>query len=276
MRDEPGRGAIPFAELGPLARARRRSLGWRGAAVVCLCALAAALVLVARSPAGHAGADPGRDPPSTTVVVLDVSGSISTGSAGTIVRVLQQVGSGGGHAGLVLFSDDTEEVVPPSAPAHTLLGYVRLFRPTALAVNPWSRTFSAGTQIGRGLDAARSAIARAHAARARVILVSDLDDGVQDVKVLRREVLEYARVPGLQLQVAPVPGYNRQVAALFGRALGKDAVDTQAHPAGAAATTVAASREVPLAAVAVVAGIALVLAALELLNAPLAWTERGA
>jgi VWA domain containing CoxE-like protein len=278
MNGASGRRAIPLAELESLARGRRRSVAWRGVAVASLCGLAAALVLAARSPAQDAGAR-ATGAASTTVVVLDVSGSISTGSAGTIVRTLQRIGRGGGHAGLVLFSDDTEEVVPPTAPAKTLLDYVRLFRPSSLAANPWSYVFSAGTQIGRGLAAARSALARADIANARVVLVSDLEDGLQDMKVLRRELLEYARAPGLRLEVAPVPGYNVDLGSLFTRVLGRHTVDPEeklGSPAASAPAAVAGSPAVPLLAVAVVAGAALLLAALELLNAPLAWKEQGA
>jgi hypothetical protein len=267
------RRAIPLAETSPLASGRRRALAVRIGGLAALTALVAGVALAARSAAAPARAERAT---ATTIVVLDVSGSIEPAAAATIVRTLRRVGHGGGHAGLVVFSDDTEEVVPPDAPAPTLLRYVRLFRPGSSLFfrNPWSDTFSAGTQIGRGLAAARAALGRAGIRRARVILVSDLFDSQADMPRMRRELLAYVRDPALELRVAAVPDYSTATAALYRRVLGSRSFAV-AHPPATAAPP-AARRGFPFLAVALVAVAALVLAAYELLAAPLSWREAAA
>ncbi|MFL5929416.1 MAG: hypothetical protein ACJ77E_20985, partial [Gaiellaceae bacterium] len=212
-------------------------------------------------------------PTSASVVVLDLSGSIGPEASATIVRTLRAVAAQGGHAGLVLFSDATQEAVPPTAPAGTLRAYVRFFaraNGSGLPHNPWTDSFSAGTQIGRGLAAARLALRRAGIEHGRVILVSDVNDAVLDVPLMRRELLTYARDPNIALRLAAVPGNDASAVALFRRVLGRDALAVGRPPASA---LVPQSRGFPTTAVLIVAAIALLLAAYELTNAPLAWRE---
>jgi hypothetical protein len=265
--------AIPLADAGALARARRRALGVRVAGFVLLAVLVAALALATR--AAHGSSEAVRAA-ATTVVLLDVSGSIESPAAATIAHTLRTVARQGGHAGLVLFSDDTEEVVPPTAPARTLLQYVRLFREppqSSLLRNPWSNSFSAGTQIGRGLAAARAALSRARIEAARVLLVSDLDDSTEDKPRMRRELLTYARDPGLELHVAAVPGYDYATLGLYRRVLGDRALAIGQPPAAASSDDAGGF---PVAAVALAIAAALLLASYELVNAPLSWREAGA
>jgi hypothetical protein len=175
----------------------------------------------------------------------------------------------------VLFSDAAQEAVPPTAPARTLLAYVRAFvgpGGAALAQNPWSDSFSAGTQIGRGLAAARLALKRGRIERGRVILVSDVSDSAEDTPLMRRELLTYARDQRLELHLAAVPGNDRQGVALFRRLLGRHALAMGRPPASAVARE---SHDFPQGAVAIAVAIALLLAAYELTNAPLAWREAG-
>jgi hypothetical protein len=259
--------AVPLADAGALRGPARRALAARAAAVGVLALLVAGLALAT----GSVHASP--RPTAASLVVLDVSGSIGPAASATIVRTLRAVSAQGGHAGLVLFSDTSEEAVPPTAPARTLLDYVRAFvgpKGAALSHNPWSDTFSAGTQIGRGLAAARLALARAGIERGRVILVSDVSDAIDDAPLMRRELLAYARDPKLELHLAAVPGRDRKTVALFRRLLGRDAFALGRPPRGAFAKE---SRGFPVAAVAIVVAIALLLAAYELTNAPLAWRE---
>ena len=255
---------VPLADVAVLKRAARRALALRAAAVGALALLVAALALAT----GAVHRSPG--PRSASLVVLDVSGSIGPAASTTIVRTLREVAAQGGHAGLVLFSDASQEAVPPTAPARTLLDYVRVFSGTGLRHNPWSDSFSAGTQVGVGLAAARVSLERAGIERARVILVSDVGDAITDLPLMRRELLTYARDPRLELRLAVVPGHDRSTVALFRRLLGHDALAIGRPPSTA---RVGESNDFPLPAVAVAVAIALLLAAYELTNAPLAWRE---
>ena len=255
----------PLADAVVLKRAARRALAFRAAAVGVLALLLAALALAT----GAVHRSPG--PRSASLVILDVSGSIGPAASATIVRTLRAVAAQGGRAGLVLFSDASQEAVPPTAPARTLLDYVRLFSGSGLRHNPWSDSFSAGTQVGVGLAAARVSLARAGIEHARVILVSDVGDAVTDIPLMRRELLAYARDPKLELRLAVVPGNDRSTVAIFRRLLGRRALAIGRPPPATA--RVAESRDFPLPAVAVAVAIALLLAAYELTNAPLAWRE---
>lgn len=271
------RRTIPLADAASLAHARRRSLVVRTLGAGILVALAVWLALDTRR--SHDVTAPAQARTST-VVVLDISGSIGALAAATIVRTLDDVARQGGHAGLVLFSDDAEEALPPAAPATLLRGYASLFRATnqdTQLANPWEATLSAGTQISRGLDAARAALERAGISQARVVLVSDLADSTADEPRLRRELLAYARDPGLSLRVAAVPEYDRASASLFRRVLGSDALAIGRPPAGAVSVAGAGGgRGFPFLPVALALATALVLAGFELANAPLAWREAHA
>jgi hypothetical protein len=261
--------ALPFADAPALRRARLRSLLRRGAAVAAAVGLAAALVALSHPAAGRRGAARG----TATVVVLDLSGSIGGSAAGTIVRTLRSVARGGGEAGLVLFSDGAEEAVPPGSPASFLGRYVRLFTArtqSGVFQNPWTASFSAGTQIGRGLAEAREALARAGLERGRVVLVSDLEDSSGDEALLRHELLAYARDPGLELRIAAVPGVNVETAAYYRRILGRRVLDVGGPPAQERGV---GGRRFPLVPLLLAGVLALGAATYELTQAPLAWRE---
>ncbi len=264
---------IPLASLTELRPARRRSLLLRAAGVAILLGLVAWLALAVR---GGDTATQKRKAKESTVVVLDVSGSIGTLASATIVRTLRTVGRQGGNAGLVLFSDDTEEALPPTAPAARLLDFVRVFRAKRLALsieNPWTNTLSAGTQIGKGLAAARAALADAGVTRGRVVLVSDLADAGSDVPRMRRELLTYARNPNLRLRVAVVPGYDPGMAHLFRRVLGRNAIAIGELPRSVSTLELTRGSRFPVLPAFLAIAAALALAAYEFVNAPLTWRE---
>lgn len=259
---------VPLADVAALGRPARRALAVRAAAVGVLALLVAALAFATGAVHRTHG------PKSGSLVLLDVSGSIGAAASATIVRTLRAVAGQGGSAGLVLFSDTSQEAVPPTAPARTLLDYVRPFAAatdSAVPHNPWSdSSFSAGTRIGQGLAAARLSLERAGIERGRVILVSDVSDAALDIPSMRRELLIYARDPKLELRLAAVPGNDHGTVALFRRLLGHRALAIGRPPTAAIEDQ---SHGFPTAAVAIAVAIALLLAAYELTNAPLAWRE---
>src|SRR5207247_2577452 len=118
---------IPLVDAPALAPHARRTFAVRTA--LLLAAVAAALLFVAVSRDSGtrtvvplaAGAD--------TVVVVDLSASINYDAYTRIGATLDSLARGGGRLGLVLFSDDAYEALPPGTPARDLLPFVRYFRP---------------------------------------------------------------------------------------------------------------------------------------------------
>src|SRR5205085_999029 len=112
----------------------------------------------------------------------------------------------GRRFGLVLFSDQAYEAMPPGTPAADLAPFVRYFTlpqqraagfAPAFPNNPWQSTFTGGTRISAGLDLAHR-IALAGGRPATVVLVSDLEDEPGDLPRLASVRLAYRRahVPG--------------------------------------------------------------------------------
>ena len=148
----------------------------------------------------------------TTVLVVDLSGSIGPVQYATIRKTLTALGAQPGrHAGLVFFSDSAAQVLPPQTPASELATVARFFisdvrqplpvtgragaRPVngptpaalysyaqqgwssgSLKANPWMDAFDGGTAIYRGLNLARHALEQAHTHHGQIVLISDLDD----------------------------------------------------------------------------------------------------
>ena len=135
---------------------------------------------------------------ASTVVVLDVSASISEDAYSRIGTTLSTLARSAGPVGLVLFSDSAYEALPPGTNARELAPIARLFtvHPARLSgaapvitVNPWTRSFTAGTRISAGLGLALQVLRRDHVRGGRVLLVSDLNDDQQDVPSLTRIAL---------------------------------------------------------------------------------------
>jgi hypothetical protein len=185
------RPAIPLAGATGLAAFARRTRALRIGTAVALVALAAAAILLGRHPRIHelhflpSG--------SNGVVVLDVSASISSDTYSQIGTTLRDLVATRGRYGLVVFSDTAYEALPPGSPAEALRPLVRFFtlppqRVPGIAPtfpdNPWTRSFSAGTRISKGLDLARSVLIDAHLSHPSVLLMSDLDDDAGDLPAL--------------------------------------------------------------------------------------------
>jgi hypothetical protein len=179
--------AIPLATTADLAGPTRRTLVLRIALAVALVVLALAASETGRTNAAAArGLLPGG---STGVLVLDVSRSIKPSSDRTIVAVLQELIHAQTRLGLVAFSDIAYELLPPGTKSQELQPLLRFFEPSAtprtgsdpVAPNPWSSSFSGGTQISLGLELARQALIRAGNPKGSILLVSDLDTAPDDV-----------------------------------------------------------------------------------------------
>jgi hypothetical protein len=179
--------SIPLADADALRPAARRTLAIRIALAAALGALILAAVLVSRHP--HTQTIVTLPSDSSAIVVLDVSASISSDTYSRIGATLQSLARSGGRYGLVVFSDQAYEALPPGTPASDLAPLVRYFTlPPArggfaqtFPPNPWAKTFSAGTKVSAGLELADRIAFQDKLRKPIVILVSDLDDDPQDL-----------------------------------------------------------------------------------------------
>jgi hypothetical protein len=194
------RTAIPLTDarvLRPLAR--RTNVIRLSLAAVALGAALTAFV-VARHPGTHALVPLASR--GDTIVVVDLSASISTDTYAQIGATLSSLARGGGKLGLVVFSDQAYEAFPQGTPARDLAPVARLFEvpqqatpgfaPTVPA-NPWTARFSGGTKISAGLTLAHTLAVADPRAPATVVLVSDLSDDPNDLRRLSSILLAYRR-----------------------------------------------------------------------------------
>jgi hypothetical protein len=262
---------LPLADAAALRGAARRTAAVRlflaSALVACLGAAVALSDGGGAATARAAGGGSG----SSVEVVVDVSGSVADLSNPQILRSLRQIASTAKRAGLVVFSDDAEEVLPPGTPVRELRRVFRYFepeRPHQYAPTPWSLRFTGGTAISTGIAAARRALERERV-RGAIVLVSDAADNVADTRSLRRELLAVAR-DGLRFRLVRLKGSTAGDVAVYRRIFGTSAI----RPASAVGATPAKrtpGAPFPIWLVAV-AGIAAVLAALrELVAVSLRW-----
>jgi hypothetical protein len=292
----PGR-ALPLADArlaGPALRtaALRVSLG------IALAALVATAALAGR---GRPSTAEGLlRTGSTTVVVLDMSASVSDLVYAEIARTLGALQEAAGRSsppatvGLVLFSDVAQEALPPGTPARELGPFRRFFlprqerstrprpsyyrpagpaapAPTQYPLSPWFAGFSAGTTISAGLALAREALERDRISRGHVLLVSDLADRPEDLPALARELVAYAR-SGISLDVVALPPAYEAQKELFRRFLDRGAAVVDSS--GVTATP-SSGPGAPAALVAAAVLAALALGYLQLHAVPLRWGHAG-
>ncbi len=206
--------AIPLTDAPALNGAARVTLAVRVVlAAIAVGALVAAF-LVSRHP--HAQTIVPIDSHADNVLVLDVSASISSDTYSRIGATLTSLTRSGGRFGLVVFSDQAYEALPPGTPAADLAPLVRYFtlpkqtRPGFAPIfppNPWQSSFSAGTKISAGLTLAHTIAVAGKARPASVVLVSDLEDDPGDVNRLAAILLAYRRdrVPVRIVGLSPQP-----------------------------------------------------------------------
>ncbi len=170
---------------------------------------------------------------ANVVVVIDLSASIDSFSPiGTTLAALSRSGD---RVGLVLFSDDAYEALPPGTPAADLLPMVRYFTPTApglYPLNPWGSTFTGGTNISAGMGMAID-IAVAQRPRAAVMLISDLDDNPNNLPALTAlgAVAQRDGVPIRIVGLAPSPANVAYFRNVFGRSVSIVEAPTSARAA---------------------------------------------
>ena len=271
--------AIPLADAGLFAPAARRTLLVRAALAALATSAIVAAALVARTPNSQTiVALPNH---ADTIVVLDLSASISSDTYSRIGATLSSLASSRGRYGLVVFSDTAYEALPPGTPAQDLVPLVRYFILPKQATpgfaptyppNPWQAGFSAGTQISRGLELAHTIATAGGAKRPAVVLVSDLDDDPGDLTRLASIVLAYRR-DGIPLRVVGL-NPSPQNAAFFQRLAGPTTPIVQS---GASAPGPQPRNRTPFpwALVALALAAAAVLAAHELWTARLEWEPVG-
>ena len=196
------------------------------------------------------------------VIVLDLSASISSDSFSRIGATLRVLSRSGGRVGLVIFSDDAYEALPPGTPAVDLVPLVRYFtllrqsEPGLYPLNPWGSTFTGGTNISAGMEMAIG-IAAAQRPRAAVMLISDLDDDPNNLSALTAVgvVAQHDRVPIRIVGLSP----SAANVAYFRSVFGRSAPIVEAPPPAQAARQEQAPFPWTLVALAVVAAAALAL-----------------
>jgi hypothetical protein len=198
--------AIPLADAPRFRRLARRTTAVRIGVALLLAALLASAVAAAFAGGDRRGALlPAH---ADSLVVLDLSASISTDTFTRIATTLDALAHSPERVGLVVFSSSAYEALPPGTPARELGSLTRFFRTSkagpgyapTFPPNPWTESFSSGTSISSGLRLAASIVRRNRLGDPAVVLVSDLDDDPQDRRLLARTAADYRRL-GLPLRI---------------------------------------------------------------------------
>jgi len=192
--------AIPLADAPALRGQALSTFAARGALAALCIGAAAAAILVAREP--HTRTIVPLPAHGQNVLVLDLSASISADTFSRIGGTLASFARSGKRFGLVIFSDQAYEAMPPGTPAADLAPFVRYFTLPKQRVpgfaptfpdNPWQSTFTGGTRISAGLELAHTIAVAGGGPPATVVLVSDLDDEPGDLPRLASVLLAYRR-----------------------------------------------------------------------------------
>jgi hypothetical protein len=218
--------AIPLTDAPAFHSAAVRTRILLALLALGLLAVVLAAVLVARNP--HTRTTVTLPSNADAIVVLDLSASISSDTYSRIGATLESLSRGDGHYGLVIFSDQAYEALPPGTPAAALKPLVRYFTlppqttpgfaPT-FPPNPWSDVFSAGTRISTGLLLARNIALDDKLKRPALILISDLDDDPNDLTRLQfvAAALQRDKMPLHIVALNPTPDNASRFQKLVGR-----------------------------------------------------------
>jgi hypothetical protein len=117
--------AIPYVGTRLLRRPAALTLLVRLVLALVLVVLVVAAVFAARSP--RVSEQPFLPPDAGGMIVLDLSASITSDTYSRIQETLRQLVSRGGRYGLVVFSNNAYEALPPGTPASALEPIIRYF-----------------------------------------------------------------------------------------------------------------------------------------------------
>jgi hypothetical protein len=202
--------AIPYSGAQTMARIAARTTVVRAVLGLMLIVLVVLTALAARDP--KLSKSPLLPANAGGIIVLDLSASISSDTYSRIGQELQKIVDAGGRFGLVVFSSSAYQALPPGSSAANLEPLIRFFTlPTQVAPgeqptylrNPWTTSFTSGTQIARGLDLARQIARDNRIKKPSVVLISDLADDPNDSSRLN-DVLEAYRHDAVKLYVVPL------------------------------------------------------------------------
>ncbi|HEX7084439.1 MAG TPA: vWA domain-containing protein [Gaiellaceae bacterium] len=200
--------AIAVADFRSFAAAAARGRALRLGALAA--ALAAAAVGYAAAPRSTTPPEPLLAKGASTIVVCDLSASISWDTYARIAATLDRLRRSGGRVGLIVFSDTAYQTLPPGTPAAELASFERFFvvrQPGQQGFqpqpphSPWTDAFSSGTRISTGLQLALDVIRAGRVRHPRVVLISDLDDDAGDLESLTSVALAYRHL-GVPISVA--------------------------------------------------------------------------
>jgi hypothetical protein len=193
--------------------------------------VAAAVALLALAAASARGLDPGKPgflPQASGVLVIDLSLSIGEEDYKDIRNTVRRLIADDSSVGLVIFSDIAYELLPPGTSAAELRPLLRLLVPrratrvdAGLPVNPWSRSFSAGTRISSALELARDMLVRDKVKNGSILVLSDLITAPEDVPQLARTLHDLRRL-SITVRVIPLSPLN-DGRTIFEGLLGKSA-----------------------------------------------------
>jgi hypothetical protein len=195
----------PAVDSHDASSMRFASLRTRFLRVLLVAAALSLLVLATASARGLQPSKPGLEAGSTGVLVIDLSLSIGAKDYEGIRRTVRRLIADKAATGLVIFSDVSYELLPPGTPASELRPLLRLLKPRrhGLPVNPWSRTFRAGTRISSALELARDMLVRDHVKNGYILLVSDLITAPEDIPQLVR-TLQGLHRQSIDVRVVPL------------------------------------------------------------------------
>lgn len=269
--------AVPYTGAQAFARIAARTMVARVILGVALLALVLAAAATARHP--QLNKQPLLSPKSGGMIVLDLSASISSDTYSRIGVSLNELVARGGRYGLVVFSSVAYEALPPGTPASALKPLARYFTlPVQVApgeaptfpVNPWTNSFTAGTQISRGLELARQIEVAGGARHPAVVLISDLADDPTDQQRLPGVFQAYHR-DGIRLRIIALNAAPADEL-YFARLIGTATSIIPAHLPGENPSAVAPARaSFPTSLVVLVIAVASLLALNELRSARLRW-----
>jgi hypothetical protein len=249
--------AIPLTDAPSMRRQARRTWAVRVALGAGLIACLLLAISVSRDASGSRRTF--FSTAKSSVVVIDISGSIGPQSRALIGRTLRRLLDARNSFGLVFFSDSAYEAVPPGTRWTELEPLLQYFqplpapsadgRPRRTEDTPWA-AFRGGTRISTGLDLARSMLRRSGARDAGVLLISDLNNSIFDAPALTQTLTRYVgeKIPLRIIGLSP----RQRDTTLFARVLGKQSIVSDAELARADTTgagsvvTATAGASVPL------------------------------